>query len=187
VVRLDGHDLRELELGSLRARFGVCMQRSVLFGDSIRENLLLGHPDASEEALWRALEAAGIADVVRGLSKGLDTRLGSAGVGLSGGQTRRIALARTLLRDSPVLIVDEPFTGLDQGAAARVQATLRERARDALVVVIAHERDFLDAYDRILFVEEGRVCGTGSHESLQRESESYRETLTAAVTLGEMG
>ena len=105
-VRLDGHDLRELELGSLRARFGVCMQRSVLFGDSIRENLLLGKPEASEEELWRALDSAGAGDLVRGLPKGLDTLLGSAGVGLSGGQARRVALARTLLRDSPLVIAD---------------------------------------------------------------------------------
>jgi ATP-binding cassette subfamily B protein len=186
-VRLDGHDLRRLELGSLRARFGVCLQRSVLFGDSIRENLLLGKPEASEEELWRALDAAGAGDLVRGLPKGLDTLLGSAGVGLSGGQGRRVALARTLLRDSPIVIADEPFTGLDRAAAARVQATLKALARDALVVVIAHERDFLDAYDRVLFVEDGRVEGVGSHDELRRESAAYRETLMTAAALEETG
>ncbi len=183
VVRLDGHDLRGLELASLRERFGMCLQRSVLFGDSIRENLLLGRTDASEAELWRALEDAGAAGFVRALPAGLDTLLGSAGVGLSGGQARRIALARTLLRRSPILIADEPFSGLDRAAAARVQATLRERARDAIVVVIAHEREFLDAYDCILFVQDGTLRGSGPHLALQRESEAYRETLLSAPSL----
>jgi ATP-binding cassette subfamily B protein len=182
-VKLDGRDLRSLELGSLRGRFGVCLQRSVLFGDSIRENLLLGRPDADEAELWGALSDAGAAEFVRSLPKGLDTILGSSGAGLSGGQSRRIALARTLLRRSPILIVDEPFTGLDRAAAECVQRTLRERARDAVVLVIAHEREFLDAYDRILFVEDGAVRGTGSHATLQRESEAYRGTLRAAPSL----
>lgn len=178
-VRLDGVDLRELELGSLRERFGVCLQRSVLFGDSIRENLLLGRPDATDEELWAALDEAGAAEFVRALPEGLDATLGSAGAGLSGGQARRLALARTLLRPAPILIVDEPFAGLDHAAAARVQAALHARARDAIVVVIAHERDWLEAYDRILFLEEGRLVGQGTHESLRRESGAYRETLAA--------
>lgn len=184
-ITLDGRDLRDLELDSLRERFGVCLQRSVLFGDSLRENLLLGRPDADEAALWRALEDAGAADFVRGLPAGLDTLLGSAGVGLSGGQARRVALARSLLRDSPILIVDEPFTGLDEVAARHVQATLRERARHALVVVIAHERDFLDAYDQVLLVEDGRVTATGRHAELLEDSAAYREALRVAPTLEE--
>lgn len=184
-VKLDGHDLRELELGSLRERFGVCLQRSVLFGDTLRENLLLGRPDADEAALWRALEQAGAAQFVRGLPTGLDTLLGSAGVGLSGGQARRVALARSLLRDAPILIVDEPFTGLDEGAARLVQATLRARAKDALVVVIAHERDFLDAYDQVLLVEEGRVTASGRHTELLEQSADYREALRVAPSLEE--
>ena len=183
VVKLDGRDVRAFELGSLRERFGVCLQRSVLFGDSIRENLHLGRPAATDDELWSALEGAGAAAFVRTLPKGLDTLLGSAGVGLSGGQARRIALARTLLRRAPILIVDEPFTGLDRAAAARVQATLRELARDALVVVIAHEREFLDAYDRVIFVQNGAVRGAGLHADLQRESEDYRVTLHAAPGL----
>lgn len=184
-VKLDGRDLRELELGSLRERFGVCLQRSVLFGDTLRENLLLGRPDADEAALWRALEQAGAAQFVRSLPAGLDTLLGSAGVGLSGGQARRVALARSLLRDSAVLIVDEPFTGLDEGAARLVQATLRARAKDALVVVIAHERDFLDAYDQVLLVEDGRVTASGRHVELLERSADYREALRVAPSLEE--
>lgn len=182
-ITLDGRDLRELELQSLRERFGVCLQRSVLFGDSLRENLLLGRPDADEAALWRALEDAGAAEFVRRLPAGLDTILGSAGVGLSGGQARRVALARSLLRDSPILIADEPFTGLDEQAARHVQATLRARARDALVVVIAHERDFLDAYDQVLLVEDGRVAAAGRHAELLERSAQYREALRVAPTL----
>jgi ATP-binding cassette subfamily B protein len=170
-VTLDGRDLREFELQSLRERFGVCLQRSVLFGDSLRENLALGRPDA--------------ADFVRRLPAGLDTLLGSAGVGLSGGQARRVALARSLLRDAPILIADEPFAGLDENAARAVQATLRARARDALVVVIAHERDFLDAYDQVLLVEDGRVTAAGRHVELLERSAQYREALRVAPSLEE--
>ena len=182
-VTLDGHDLRDLELESLRERFGVCLQRSVLFGDTLRENLLLGRPDADEAALWRALEDAGAAEFVRALPNGLDTLLGSSGVGLSGGQARRVALARSLLRDSPVLIADEPFTGLDAAAARRVQDTLRARAREALVIVIAHERDFLDAYDRVILLQGGRVTAVGRHAELLEGSATYREALRVAPSL----
>lgn len=182
-VMLDGRDLREFELDSLRERFGVCLQRSVLFGDSLRENLLLGNPSADEAALWRALEEAGAAEFVRRLPEGLDTVLGSAGVGLSGGQARRVALARSLLRDSPILIADEPFTGLDENAARHVQATLRARAKDALVVVIAHERDFLDAYDQVLLVEGGRIAAAGRHAELLESSAEYRDALSVAPSL----
>jgi ATP-binding cassette subfamily B protein len=179
-VRLDQVDVRDLELGSLRDRFGLCLQRPVLLGETIRENLALGKPEASEAELRRALEDAGAAEFVRGLPAGLDNELGAAGVGLSGGQERRIALARTLLRDAPVLVVDEPFAGLDRSAALHLLATLRERARRGIVVVIAHELEFLGEYDRVVLLEGGSVRASGPHELLLRESAEYRELLAHA-------
>ena len=180
-IRLDGVDLRDLQLDSLRARFGVCLQRSVLFGDSLRENLLLGDPNASDQALWQALEDAGAADFVRLLPAGLDTVLGSSGVGTSGGQARRLALARTLLRRAPVIVVDEPFSGLDREASMKVRQTLRECAKDAIVIVIAHELDCLPMYDHVIFVDEGRVQGEGTHASLSSDNAKYRSTLEHAL------
>ncbi len=180
-VRLDGQDLRDLQLESLRARFGVCLQRSVLFGDSLRENLLLADPEASDDALWQALEDAGAASFVRQLPAGLDTVLGSSGVGTSGGQARRLALARTLLRRAPVIIVDEPFSGLDRESALKVRQTLRECAKKAIVIVIAHELDCLPMYDHVIFVDQGRVLGTGTHASLSSSNAAYRATFEHAL------
>ncbi|MBI5361736.1 MAG: ABC transporter ATP-binding protein, partial [Planctomycetes bacterium] len=113
-VLLDGRPLPDYQLQALRDRFGLAMQESTLFGATIRDNLLLGRPDATEEELWDALRLAAADGFVRRLKDGLDTELGSAGSGLSGGERRRLCLARTLLRRAPVLIVDEPFSGLDK-------------------------------------------------------------------------
>ncbi|MCC7012225.1 MAG: ABC transporter ATP-binding protein [Planctomycetes bacterium] len=177
-VRLDGLDLRELELGSLRERFGLCLQRPVLLGESIRENLRLGKLEAGEREMWRALEDAGAADFVRQRPGGLDSLLGAGGAGLSGGQERRIALARTLLREAPILIVDEPFAGLDRDAAGHVLESLRARARTSIVIVIAHELEYLAEYDRVVVLDAGRVHASGKHSELL-EDDGYRALLAA--------
>jgi len=183
VVLLDGIDVRELELESLRTRFGLCMQDTILFGESVRENLLLGRGNANDRELWDALGDAGADEFVRALPRGLDTQLGSAGVGLSGGQRRRLALARTLLRRSPILIVDEPFNGLDRAATKRVRDTLLRSAEDAIVVVVNHDREHLDLFDRVVWIRDGRAVADGTHAELMREQAGYRE----AVGVGEPG
>jgi len=176
-VRIDDVDLRALDLQSLRDSFGLCMQSSVLFGDSIRENLLLGRPDATDAELIEACHAAGAGPFLRELPDGLDTVLGASGAGLSGGQRRRLALARTLLRQAPILIVDEPFAGLDHESVEHVRASLREYARERIVIVIAHELDHLDSYDRVVFVERGVAVDSGSHARLLERCPAYRATL----------
>ncbi|MCE9592624.1 MAG: ABC transporter ATP-binding protein/permease [Planctomycetes bacterium] len=177
-VRIDGVALGEYDVGELRARYGLCMQETTLFGDTLRENLLLGDPEATEEALWRALDDAAASEFVRQLPRGLDTPLGSAGVGLSGGQRRRIALARTLLRRAPILIVDEPFNGLDRAAVERVRATLAKYAEQGIVLVITHDRGDLEHFDRIVFLEAGRVVADGRHDELLRDHALYRATVS---------
>lgn len=175
-IELDGVALADHDLGALRAAFGLSLQDSVLFGVSIRENLLLGAPDADEDALWRALRAAAADEFVRALPEGLDTELGSSGVGLSGGEKRRLCLARTLLREAPIVVVDEPFSGLDRVAVARVRASLAERARRAIVVVVAHDLDELEAFDRIVFMSDGRAHDSGTHLQLAARNAEYRRT-----------
>jgi ABC-type multidrug transport system fused ATPase/permease subunit len=172
-VLLDGADVRTLDVPSVRARFGLCLQDTILFGESLRENLLLGRPEATDAELWAALEAAAIEDVVRELPGGLSARLGSSGVGLSGGQRRRISLARTLLRDSPILVVDEPFAGLDRNAAERVHAALVARSRDAIVIVVTHEVLRLDDFDRIVYIDAGRRVDEGRHGELLARHPAY--------------
>ena len=180
-VTLDGYPLTVLEVSSLRARVGLCLQTTFLFGDSIRENLLLGKPEATEEELWTALRRAGAEQLVRGLEEGLDSKLGSSGTGLSGGQKHRISLARTLLRDPPVLIVDEPFAGLDRDAAQRVAGSLSQLARERIVIVIAHDILALEVYDRIVFLEAGRVVAEGKHGELLAREPLYRQVVRTST------
>lgn len=176
-VTLDGLDIRGIRLQSLRDRFGLCLQETLLFGETLRENLLLGDPGASEAELWSACAGAAVDELVRELPEGLDTVLGSAGVGLSGGQRRRVSLARTLLRRSPILIADEPFAGLDRSAITRVQRTLRERATHGLVILICHEPEHLELLDRVVFLEDGRAVAEGTHAELLGSEPAYRACL----------
>jgi ABC-type multidrug transport system fused ATPase/permease subunit len=180
-VALDGRSLCDYELESLRARFGLALQDSVLFGTTIRENLLLGRTQATDDELWAALRAAAADEFVAGLAGGLDCELGSGGVGLSGGERRRISLARTLLRRSPIVIVDEPFAGLDRVAVERVRATLEELARESIVIVIAHDLDHLEVFDRILFLCDGRIEDEGTHMELVARNALYRRMTRAHV------
>ncbi len=180
-VRLNGTDVRDFKVASLRDRVGFCLQENVLFGETIAENLALGKPESSEAEMWEALEAAGADDFVRSLDDGLETVLGSQGKGLSGGQRRRLVLARTLLRSSPILIVDEPFSGLDRVVAERVHRTLRELAKTKVVVVIAHEQEHLPRLDRVVFLEGGRLQATGTHKSLLEKNASYKKIIENPV------
>jgi ATP-binding cassette subfamily B protein len=183
-VTLDGANLTGLTLVSLRARVGLCLQTTFLFGHTIRENLLIGMPEASEEELWAALKLAGADDMVRALPEGLDTKLGSSGAGLSGGQKHRISLARTLLRRPAVLIVDEPFAGLDRDASQKVARTLQELARERVVIVIAHDILALEVYDRIVFLDAGRVVAEGRHAELVAREPLYRQVVRSSAGVG---
>lgn len=183
-VLLDGVPLCDWDLESLRERFGVALQDSVLFGATLRDNLLLGKLDASDEQLLTALEEAGARAFVERLPHGLDTELGSQGTGLSGGERRRLCLARTLLRRAPILIVDEPFAGLDKPAVDRLCHTLAERARDAIVIVVAHDLDHLERFDRIDFLSQGVLHDSGTHGELVARNALYRQVTRSVKAEG---
>ena len=172
-VRLGGIPLRELDLDAMREGVAISLQNTILFGESLRENLLLGSPEATEEELWAALEAAAAADIVRAQPEGLDALLGSGGVGLSGGEARRICLARALLRNADILIVDEPFGGLDRATALRLVETLRAAARDRIVLVVTHAVEHLEAFDRVVHLDRGRILGDGRHVDLLAGDRQY--------------
>lgn len=163
-VLYDERPLVEYDLDALRQSYAVSMQGTVLFGDTVRENLLIVAPEASDEEMWAALEAAGAAAAVRELPGGLDAELGAQGVGLSGGETRRLCFARALLRRAPVLIVDEPFAGLDAVAAERVARALHAEAHERIVLVVTHHLDRLGAVDRVWSLEEGRFMAPRREE-----------------------
>jgi len=180
VVELDGEAITGLDLESVRERFALCLQETVLFGESIRENLLLGKPDATDEELRAVCAEVGASRFIDELESGLDTQLGTAGVGLSGGQRKQLALARALLRDASILVVDEPFAGLDKWSVYKLDDCLKDFARDRTVIAIAHDLDDLDSFDRILLIDDGRVVASGTHTELTAGSSLYRDVVRAA-------
>ncbi|MBB2172042.1 thiol reductant ABC exporter subunit CydC [Gluconacetobacter asukensis] len=156
-IMLGGEDLATLESGSVRQRMAWLSQATHLFADTIRANLLLGRPDATEADLWTALDRAQVGDVVRALPEGLDAWLGEGGASLSGGQGRRIALARTLLSDAPILILDEPATGLDAETEREFLTTLYDVTAGRTVILIAHRLVGVEKLDRVWRLSDGKA------------------------------
>ena len=156
-VLIGGVDIATLGSADVHSAIAWLSQGTTLFEDSIRANLALSRPDASDEALWRSLEAAGIADVVRGLPEGLDTWMGAGGAGLSGGQARRLALARTLLSNAPILVLDEPATGLDPAAERAFLTTLNAVTEGRTVILIVHRLTGVERLDRIWRLSGGKA------------------------------
>jgi ATP-binding cassette subfamily C protein CydC len=156
-VLFGGVDVATVPDAELRARIGWLSQATHLFSDTIRGNLLLARPDASDADLWRVLEAAKIADVVKNLPDGLDSWVGEAGSGFSGGQGRRLVLARALLSSAPLLILDEPCTGLDAETERAFFATLNEAGEGRSVMLIVHRLIGVERLDRIWRLSGGRA------------------------------
>jgi ATP-binding cassette subfamily C protein CydC len=156
-IMLGGVDIARIPTAELRANIGYLSQATHLFADTVRNNLLLGRPDATEEELWQALETARIDEMVRGLPDGLDAWVGEGGAGFSGGQGRRLALARTLLSRAPILILDEPCAGLDADTERAFLSTLNEVAVGRTVVLIAHRLVGIERLDRVWRLSAGHA------------------------------
>jgi len=156
-VRLDGIDLRDLTLESVRANIGALLQEQLLFDATVRDNVAYARPGATDEEVLAASRAAGLDEVVARLPQGYATPVGQRGRALSGGQRQRVALARTLLRDTPVVVLDEPFTGLDTAAAMRVLVALRGFSRDRTTIVISHDPIAAELADRALTLDGGQL------------------------------
>ncbi|HLS69330.1 MAG TPA: ATP-binding cassette domain-containing protein, partial [Kiloniellales bacterium] len=157
IVRLAGADLRSVRQADIHARIAVLSQDTPIFSGSVRENLLIGKPEAGEEELWQALRDAGLADFIASLPDGLDAWVGETGVNLSGGQGRRLALARALLKPASILLLDEPTQGLDEAAQRAFFSTLRSAAQGRTVLLITHATGLEDSFDRILRLDQGRL------------------------------
>ena len=169
VVRLDGHDLRELELASLRRNVALLLQETLVLHGSVRDNIGYARPDARGAEIEAAARAAGAHEFIAALPDGYDTELGERGRRLSGGQRQRIAIARALLADAPVLVLDEPTTGLD----AELAASLGDLMRDRTTLVISHDLVLTRDADLIVVIDEGRVIERGRHDELVAAGGTY--------------
>ncbi len=181
-VTLDGHDLRDLTLQSLRRNIGVVFQESMLFNRTIRENLLVGRPDATQEEIEEACRLAEAHDFILRQPQGYDTMIGERGSTLSGGQRQRLAIARALLKDPPVLILDEATSALDAATEARVQKALAALMAGRTTFIIAHRLSTVRDADEILVFSQGQVAERGAFADLVRLGGIFAELVSTQLT-----
>jgi len=176
-IDFDGHSSRAFSTRELRRRVGFVFQQEALFSASIADNIRYGVPNASLDDVKAAARAAGAADFIEQMPQGYATMLGRRGARLSVGQKQRIAIARALLRKPAVLILDEPTAPLDSGSEHSLMATLRELARDRIVLIVAHRASAIAACDRVYFVDQGTIAASGTHAELLTKWPAYSRYL----------
>ncbi|MDE0201917.1 MAG: thiol reductant ABC exporter subunit CydC [Rhodospirillaceae bacterium] len=177
-VRLDGEDVRQWTLDALRARIALVAQDTYLFNDTLRANILIARPDASEAELGEAVRRAALEDFVAALPEGLETRVGERGTQLSGGQRQRVAVARAVLKNAPILILDEATSHLDAVNEAMLRRALTELMAERTTVVIAHRLSTVRDADTIVVLDDGRIAETGSHDALLARAGLYSQLVT---------
>ncbi|CAM3213926.1 ABC transporter ATP-binding protein [Filibacter tadaridae] len=182
-VRIDGYDLRDIEVKSLRDQIGIVLQDSILFSDSVKSNILMGKPDATDEEVVAAAKAANAHDFIEGLPLGYDTKVGERGVKLSGGQKQRIAIARVFLKNPPLLILDEATSALDLESEALIQESLGRLENDRTTLIVAHRLSTITHADKILVIDDGELKEMGTHNELM-DKEGIYHSLFQVQTLG---
>jgi ATP-binding cassette, subfamily B, bacterial MsbA len=174
-IKIDDHDIRDVTLASLRAQIGIVTQETILFNDTVRNNIAYGQPDVTPEAVIQAAKAALAHDFIQRLPEGYDTVIGERGLRLSGGERQRIAIARALLKNAPILILDEATSALDTESEALVQSALQNLMSGRTVFVIAHRLTTVRHADRIVVLEGGHISDSGTHEDLLTRLGTYRK------------
>lgn len=172
-ITLDGHDLRELDPDQLRAHIAIVLQETLLLDGTIADNIRAGRPEASYDQLVTAAQAADAHQFITALPEGYDTRVGQRGRLLSGGQRQRIAIARAMIRDAPILLLDEPTTGLDAEASQRILTPLRRLITGRTTIIISHNLLTVTDADHILYLHNGRITETGTHTELLTKNNQY--------------
>jgi ATP-binding cassette subfamily B protein len=174
-VKIDGRDIREHTMASVRARLGLVPQDVVLFNDTLRYNIAYGRPDATQDELDEAVRRAQLYDFIQRLPQGWDTRVGERGLKLSGGERQRVGIARVILRDPKILILDEATSALDSVTEAEVQTALDDAARGRTTIVVAHRLSTIAGVDQILVLKDGEIVERGTHGELIARAGEYAE------------
>ena len=184
VVKMAGHDLGDCKLDDLRRRIALVAQDTYLFNDTLRNNILIARPSASEPELEQAVDKASLSEFVATLPDGLQTIVGERGAQLSGGQRQRVAIARAFLKDAPVLILDEATSHLDAVNEQAVRGAMKVLMRDRTTVVIAHRLSTIRDADQIIVLEEGRVVEVGAHDVLLKRGGLYAHLVSRQLAAG---
>ncbi|MCX5226055.1 ABC transporter ATP-binding protein [Streptomyces sp. NPDC006553] len=184
-VLVDGVDVRRLDPDLMAKTVGLVPQKPYLFSGTVATNLRYGKPDATDEELWHALEVAQAADFVRELEAGLNAPIAQGGTNVSGGQRQRLAIARTLVQRPEIYLFDDSFSALDYETDALLRAALARETADSTVVIVAQRVSTIRDADRIVVLDEGRVVGTGRHQELMADNETYREIVLSQLTEAE--
>jgi subfamily B ATP-binding cassette protein MsbA len=170
---IDGHDIRDVSLASLRGQVAIVTQQTILFNDTVRNNIAYGEPDRTENDIIEAARTAHALDFIKQLPEGFDTVIGESGAKLSGGQQQRLSIARAILKDAPILILDEATSSLDTESEREVQNALDNLMRDRTTLVIAHRLSTIRNADRIIVMQQGRIVEEGSHDQLLNNGGVY--------------
>jgi ATP-binding cassette subfamily B protein len=184
-IFVDGHDVRDLTLTSLRANIGVVLDEPFLFSVSIRDNIAYGRPDATDEEVVAAAKSAGADGFVRHLAQGYDTVVGERGYTLSGGQRQRIAIARALLINPPILILDDATSAIDVKVEQKIHSALRILMEDRTTLIVAHRLSTISLADRVVLLDAGRIVADGTHAELLASTPLYSEVLAQAASAEE--
>lgn len=185
-VLIDGRDVREYPLSELRAKIGVVPQRAVLFKGTLRDNMCWGKPDATDQEIYRALDLAQAREFVDGKGKGLELLIEQNGKNLSGGQRQRLTIARALVREPEILILDDSASALDFATDARLRKAIREGTKDMTVFIVSQRVSAIRNADQIAVLDDGQLAGLGTHRELLRTCEVYREICLSQLSKEEV-